>query len=664
MSDCGTRIMLQGVYPYDVPEAPIDKTQIINHEISDPLEQYWRTPILPDFTKMSAYDVEKFIFREWDRIENGAFFMNKGVVTYVNGAHYEYMTYWKADYEIRFLHVDRYYFYFDEFVDNHSPAYGKATFKPRRGGFSGKENFLAFRKSKIGKYRNVVLLNTTRDNAKEINYVQISNAWVSYPSWLKPKVDHPSPNEVPKEGMVYKKLMGYIKPKAPLANSVDGKKIHYLVWDEVFKILALDPQVILTAFYESLYDKINDCLVGKLALVSTLGEDDKAMGHAIEFAKQMWRDSNIEEVNEFGATKSKLLRYFISAYEVLAIDIYGDGNIERAREIYEIEINGIIEKNGEHSFEHISYLRKNPRTIEDILNSPKTGSSFNGESRVTTWKDAVLCLPISERGYVGGKFIMDNGIVVFDTSEKYKNYGWKIKGINIARRNLCRKIGREFTPPKNFEGVVGYDPVLLDDPISKHISQPSITIFKKLDHYAKTGIKNQIQGVYVGGRKRDNDEITEQAVLSAIYFGYMLCPERNTGVHLKFLKNNNYNKMLVKWTDGGYGIQITTAKGERNVLDAGINAIYRWMIGVQQDGKPNIETLTIEEMLDQLESFTPDKLPKHDHIASLLQAKLACDKLIPDEEKIKEVTKSTLHAMYHKFRSSSGASASPHSQRY
>jgi len=663
MSDCGKRLMLQGVYPYDVPEAPLDKTLIINHEISDPLEQYWRTPEPPEFKNMSAYEIEKFIYKEWDRIINGAFFMNKGVVTYINGAHYEYMTYWKADYEIRFLHIDRFYFYFDEFVDNYSPAYGKATFKPRRGGFSGKENFLAFRKSKSGMYKNVVLLNTTLENAKDINYVQIANAWATYPDWLRPKIDQVA-NDVPKNGMLFKKLKGYVRPKAPLANSVDGKKICYLVWDEVFKVLALDPQVILTAFYESLYDKINDMLVGKLALVSTLGEDDKQMGMAIEFAKQMWRDSNIEEVNEFGATKSKLLRYFISAYEVLAIDKYGDGNIERATELYDIEIREIIEKNGEHSFEHISFLRKNPRTVDDILNSPKTGSSFNGESRVTTWKDTILSLPIAERGYVGGKFIMDNGRVVFDTSSKYANYGWKIKGINIARKGLCRKLGAEWTPPTNIEGIVGYDPVLLDDPISKHISQPSICIFKKLDHYAKNGIKNQIQGLYVGGRKRDNDEITEQAVLASIYFGYKLCPERNTGVHLKFLKNNHYNKMLVKWTDGGYGIQITTAKGERNILDAGINAIYRWVIGVQENGTPNIETLSIEEMLDQLESFTPDKLPKHDHIASLLQAKLACDKLIPDENIKKERTTSTLHSMYHSFGNKHTSTASPRNQRY
>jgi len=663
MSDCGTRILLQGVYPYDVPEAPLDKSLIINSEIKDPLEQYWRTPEIPDFKLMSAYEIEKFVYREWDRIVNGAFFMNKGILTHINGAHYEYMTYWKADYEIRFLHIDRLYFYFDEFVDNYSPAYGKATFKPRRGGFSAKENFLAFRKSKIGKYKNVVLLNTTLDNAKEINYVQISNAWLTYPDWLRPKIDQQSPIDVPKTGMVYKKLKGYIKPKAPLSNSVDGKKIHYLVWDEVFKILALDPQVILTAFYESLYDKINDTLVGKLALVSTLGEDDKQMGQAIEFAKNMWRDSNIEDVNEFGATKSKLLRYFISAYEVLAIDKYGDSHEQRAKEIYDIEIREIIEKHGEHSFEHISFLRKNPRTIDDILNSPKTGSSFNGESRVTIRKDQVELTPLAERGYVGGKFIMDNGRVIFDTSEKNANYGWKIKGINIARKNLCRKLGAEWIPPTNFEGMVGYDPVLLDDPISKHISQPSITIFKKLDHYAKNGIKNQIQGVYVGGRKRDNDEITEQAVFAAIYFGYKLCPERNTGVHLKFLKNNHYNKMLVKWTDGGYGIQITTAKGERNILDAGINAIYKWVIGEQEDRTPNIETLSIEEMLDQLESFTPDKLPKHDHIASLLQAKLSCDKLIPDENIKKEKRTSTLHSMYHSF-GTNGASAYPRSQKY
>lgn len=634
----GLEILLQGIYPYIIPSPPEDETKILNWDIKDPLEQYWRIPHAPNFEKISAYEKAQYIEEEDRRLREGIHFWNKGEIVYINGAHYEYLVYWKTDYEVRFLHVDRLYFYFDEFVDNYTPAYGKVTFKPRRGGFSGKENFLAYRKSRAGLYKNVVLLNTTLDNAKDINYTQISNAYNEYPIWLRPIIDQKNISDVPKMGMIYKKLKGYVKPKAPLANSVDGKKIAYLVWDEVFKLPSADPQVVLTAFYESLYDKINDCLVGKLALVSTLGEDDRLMGQAIDFAKNLWSDSDISKANEQGATASKLLRYFISAFEVLAIDKWGFSDEQRAMEIYETEIREIIEKHGEHSFEHISFLRKNPRTIEDILNSPKAGSSFNGESRVTKQREAVYCLPIEKRGYVGGKFIMDNGVVTFDTSEKYKDYGWKIKGIVLKNYRLCRRSGYDWVLPKKPEGTVGYDPVLLDQPISKHISQPSILIFKKLDHHAGNGIKNQFQGAYVGGRKIDNDEVTEQAAFAAIYFGYILSPERNTGVHLKFLKNNYYNGLMRKWSDGGFGIQITTAKGEKNVLDAGVNSIYKWVIGKQENGTPNIETLTIEEVLGQFESFTSDRLPTHDHIAAAIQAKLCADKFIEDENVTRKPT--------------------------
>lgn len=653
MSSKKETILIQGVYPYEIPAPPKDKTKIINHEIKDKAEQYWRTPKMPNFKNMTAYEIEKFIETEEHRIENGCHFYNNGEIVYINGAHYEYMTYWKPDYEISFRHTDRLYFYFDEFVDNYHATYGKVIFKPRVGGFTAKENFLSYRKAKSGFGKHVALINTTDDNAKMIQYKPILSCHLQYPEFLKPNIRMVN-GKLPESGMYFspstdtdkkKYLNGWIVPFPPLANSLDGKRLHYIFLDEYAKMESKDPEAIIKPYLKTIYLPATDEIQGRMTFVSTLGTDDKLMKKAIEFSLKMWRDSDFNEIDKNGFTKSKFLRYFISCYDVANIDKYGFPDIEKNKEKQEHVLKQIIKEEGEFSKAHITELRENPRTIEDLLNSPKTGSSFNVGQKISIRKDALLHIPKEERGYVGGKFIMTHTGVVFDTSQK--DYGWKIRGYILKTYNLCTKKNGYWTLPKFPEGVVGYDPVKFKKPTSKHFSQPSILIYKHLDHYAGNKIKRQIIGQFYG-RKEDNDEVNEQAVLASIYFGFYLAPERNVGID--YYERNGYEKLIpISPYDNGRGIMMTTGRGEKNVLEHGISAIYKWVIGYQDDKTPNVDTIIFEEFLEQLESFTPDELNTHDIIAAALQCFLISKIFIEEKEIIKENKTNILGAMYHKF---------------
>lgn len=660
MSDCGKKILIQNVYPYEVPKVPKDSTLIINHEIEDISEQYWRVPEFPDFKLMSAYEIEKFIYREWERMEKGVHFYNNGEVVYINGAHYEYLTYWKLDYDLEFRHVDRLYFYFDEFIDSYPSTYGKAVYKPRVGGFTAKENFLAYRKSKAKKGRHVALINTTIDNAIRIQYKVIRDCYLQYPDFIKPKIKNVN-GRIPETGLEYiatmendirKYLKGWIIPFPPKANSLDGKRLHYIFFDEISKLESIDPSLIIKPYFKTMFNPSKNEIEGRMAFVSTLGTDDNLMKKAIEFYLRLWHESDIEKANEDGFTTSKLLRYFISCYEVKNIDKYGFADIERNMAEQEKTLQDLISTHGEFSTAHVTELRENPRTIEDIANFRRTGATFNVHSRITKRKEALLNLAVEQRGYITGKFMWNGSEVIFDTNPIYSQYGWKIKSTKRMMKNLCRKVSGNWVLPKRPEGVVGYDGVIHNNPTSKHFSQPAIKIFKRLDHYSQNGIKNQMIGQYYG-RQEDNDDVSEQAALAALFFGFHLAPERNTGI--KWFVQNGFEHMIpISWYDNGRGLMMTTGKGERNVFEHAIRDMYKWVIGKQIDPISkqeifNVETTVFEESLEQQESFTPNGLSEHDIIAADLQCFLVVEKLIPEDNKTKQRPHSTLHAMYHAF---------------
>ena len=74
-----------------LPPIPGDPGEIINAEIDDIHEQYWR---VPDFPDIITYD---FIFREVYRIKHGVWILIKGVLMWLPGNYYQFLTYGNAN---------------------------------------------------------------------------------------------------------------------------------------------------------------------------------------------------------------------------------------------------------------------------------------------------------------------------------------------------------------------------------------------------------------------------------------------------------------------------------------------------------------------------------------------------------------------------------------
>lgn len=638
--------ILQDVYEYPIPDVPTNKTDIINWEIEDPKEQRWIKPIVPEKFD-SARDEQEFWTIQIERLFNGIWFWNynpklgKSEAIYITGAHYEYLTFWNVEYEIQFWHMDKEYFYFDDYVERDEAAFGKIVFKGRRGGITAKEIFLAIRKLKSDNHMKIGLISTKQEVARDTMLIPMRDGLASYNPRLRPIFKTKSGGELlqteislssGKQSEITQCLKGWVKTKATIATAFDAYKCHKILFDEFLKWEGVDPMAIIEPQLKTMREMHNGNIIGKASLFSTMGTDPTKMKRAIAKAQPLWEGSNPEKKSENGRTATGFLRYFIGVYDYMGIDKYGYADKERAEIEYEQELQSKIDEFGEGSKEHIDELKALPRTIDDIFETPQQFSAFNRDGRVSKQKRKILTTPLAERGYVCGKFMRDikTNKSYFNTSSEYENFGWCIKGLHIKNPQNIRKDYEGFyIPPRTYEGAGGYDPVRMDkeDTISQNISNAAILLFKKYDHYSENGIMNEFVGEYFG-RQDSNDDDHEQFALACEYFGFLMCPESNVGVN--YFKKRGYGKMTYTSPyDGGKGVRVHANTEKNNPVRDGMELIANYIKKPQEGEIDYLKTIVFPNTLTQLESFTKDKLRSHDLIAAMIQCFLAAQSLSP-----------------------------------
>ena len=159
----------------------------------------------PDYFKSQWVD---YIETEFDRREQGYWFMNNGVLTYITGTHYMYLQWTKIDVgHPDFREANRIFYIFWEACKADKRSFGMCYLKIRRSGFSFMSSCEGVNTATITKDSRVGILSKTGSDAKKMftdKVVPISN---NYPFFFKPIQD------------------GMDKPKTELAYRVPASKI-------------------------------------------------------------------------------------------------------------------------------------------------------------------------------------------------------------------------------------------------------------------------------------------------------------------------------------------------------------------------------------------------------------------------------------------------------
>ena len=397
-----------------------------------------------DFNKQSDAVKNKYypyIDKEFNRRDNGHWFMCNGEATYITGSHYFYLNWAKIDVgQPAFRQANRLFFYFWEACKIDHRTFGMCYLKNRRSGFSfmaASETMNLATRSKNSRFG---ILSKSGGDAKKLFTDKVVPMSKHLPFFFKPiqaGSDNPKTElayQVPstqitkkswKEGtdedtLGVEGLDTTIDYKSTEDNSYDGEKLKLLVHDESGKwdkgkSIQRNWRVTQTCL------RLGSNVVGKCIMGSTSNKLDSG---GQEF-KDIYYSGDLRKVKRsaLGRTPSGLYSFFINAYWNYegTFDKYGwpvfetpenpvmgiDGNLIYMGSIESVrsEADNLRETEGkEKAYE---FTRQFPATEKEAFRDEITASLFNLEKiyQQIDWNE--------ENGghrVVQGSFQWENGI--------------------------------------------------------------------------------------------------------------------------------------------------------------------------------------------------------------------------------------------------------------
>jgi hypothetical protein len=346
-----------------------------------------------------------YIDEEFKRRDEGYWFNNKGVATYLTGTHYMYLQWSKIDVGAAdFRESNRLFFIFWEACKADQRCYGMCYLKNRRSGFSFMASGETVNLATISSDARFGILSKSGGDAKKMFTDKVVPISINYPFFFRPiqdGMDRPKTElayRVPASKLTRRKLdqgetaeevVGLdttIDWKNTGDNSYDGEKLKLLVHDESGKWER--PDNILNNWRVTKTTlRLGSRVVGKCMMGSTSNALDKGG----ENFKKLYYASDVTQRNRNGQTSSGLYSLFIPMewnYEGF-IDAYGHPvfdtpakPVEGADGIkievgvishWENEVDGL--KNDQDSLNE--YYRQFPRTEKHAFRDEAKLSLFN-----------------------------------------------------------------------------------------------------------------------------------------------------------------------------------------------------------------------------------------------------------------------------------------------
>lgn len=345
-----------------------------------------------------------YIETEFERRENGFWFKNNGVATYVTGSHYMYLQWTKIDVgNPEFRESNRIFFLFWEACKADTRSYGMCYLKNRRSGFSFMSSGESVHQATITSDARFGILSKSGADAKKMFTDKVVPISTNYPFFFKPiqdGMDRPKTElayRVPASKLTRKSieqsdsddLTGLdttIDWKNTGDNSYDGEKLRLLIHDESGKWEKPD-NILNNWRVTKTCLRLGRRIIGKCMMGSTSNSLDKGGNNF----KKLFYDSNPSERNANGQTKSGLYNLFIPMEwnmegfldkyghpvfrtpEVAVEDPYGDHIYQGVLDYWENEVESL--KNDHDALNE--FYRQFPRSENHAFRDESKNSLFN-----------------------------------------------------------------------------------------------------------------------------------------------------------------------------------------------------------------------------------------------------------------------------------------------
>ena len=516
-----------------------------------------------------------YIEDEFIKRDEGYWFYNKGIPTYITGAHYMYLQWTKIDVgQPDFREANRLFFIFWEACQADNRCYGMCYLKNRRSGFSFMASGAAVNMATISSDARFGILSKTGSDAKKLFTDKVVPISINYPFFFKPiqdGMDRPKTElayRVPASKLTRKSIVQATDTQAELQgldttidwkntgdNSYDGEKLRLLVHDESGKWLPPDNilnnwRVVKTTL------RLGRRIVGKCMMGSTSNALDKGGSNF----KKLYEDSDVSERNANGQTKSGMYSLFIPMewnFEGF-IDQYGMPVFRKSEDpvfdaVGDVIGNGVLDywENEVESLKQDSdalneFYRQFPRTESHAFRDEANNSLFNLQKiyEQIDFNDGIEAQRVVQKGNFHWKNGQRDTEVIWSPDRKGKFLISWIPSKEL-RNNVKTINGRKY-PGNDHIGAFGCDSYDISGTVGGGGSNGALHGVTKFN--MDNAPSNQFFLEYIA-RPQTAELFYEDVLMALVFYGMPVLAENNKPRLLYHLKNRGYRNFSVNRPD-------------------------------------------------------------------------------------------------------------------
>jgi hypothetical protein len=608
---------------------------------------------------------------EFDKRENGHWFINNGAPTYITGTHYMYLQWTKIDIGLPdFRESNRIFYIYWEACKADNRSFGMDYLKNRRSGFSFMSSSEICNTGTIVRDSRIGILSKTGSDAKKMFTDKVVPIVRNYPFFFKPiqdGMDNPKTElafRVPASKITRKNmdqenqeeidgLDTTIDWKNTADNSYDGEKLLLLVHDESGKWEK--PENILNNWrVTKTCLRLGSKIVGKCMMGST----SNALSKGGENFKRLYNDSNPRTRSANGQTKSGLYSLFIPME--WNIEGYID---EFGWPVFDTPDKPIKGIDGEMITQGVITWWNNEvaalKSDSDALNEfyrqfPRTEShAFRDESKQSVfnltkiyqqidYNDSLIKDQVLTRGYFHWKNGVKDSEVIW-TPEKNGRFLVSWIPNNRLRNNVIIRGGKKF-PGNEHLGAFGCDPYDISGVVGGGGSNGALHGMTKF--HMEEAPTNEFFLEYIA-RPQTAEIFFEDVLMACVFYGMPILAENNKARLLYHFKNRGYraysmnrpdkHKTKLSKTEIEIGGIPNSSEDVRQAHASSIETYIEEYVGLDIEGTyrdtENMGSMYFTKTLEDWARFDPNNRTKHDASISSGLAIMATRKHLFETEK-------------------------------
>ena len=629
----------------------------------------------------------EYIENEFKRREEGLWYYNRDVPTYLTGTHYMYLQWSKIDIgKPDFREANRLFYIFWEACKADTRCYGMCYLKNRRSGFSFMASGETVNLATISSDARYGILSKSGPDAKKMFTDKVVPISVNYPFFFKPiqdGMDRPKTElafRVPASKLTRRSITSTDKPedlqgldttidwKNTGDNSYDGEKLKLLVHDESGKWER--PNNILNNWRVTKTTlRLGSRVIGKCMMGSTSNSLDKGGGNF----KKLYRDSDVTKRNRNGQTSSGLYSLFIPMewnYEGF-IDEYGQpvfdtpetevkGSYEDIIDIgilehWQNEVDGL--KNDSDALNE--FYRQFPRTEEHAFRDETKNSIFNLTKiyQQIDYNEGVnnsSAITTGNFQWVSG--IKDSNVIFYPDPKGRFNVSWIPKS-HLQNKVIETPTGKK--PGNEHMGAFGCDSYDISGTVDGQGSKGALHGLTKFS--MEDAPPNHFFLEYIA-RPQTSEMFFEDVLMSLVFYGMPILAENNKPRLLYYLKRRGYRGYSMNRPDKIWNKLSTTEKeiggipnSSEDIKQAHAAAIEMYIqehVGMTVDGDHG--SMYFNKTLNDWSRFDINNRTKFDASISSGLAVMACNRNLYRPSVKREKTKFNIgFSKYHNEGSSS-----------